>query len=366
MRSHFMDKRANTAIYPLLLVSHCATYKNAHNDYNNCNFMNIRITPDLQLSSNALNSDIFTHPAFRQVLAREFRLQAVQVSLESYPTLPAFLKMPWWGKQTLILGAGFDKTGIIPPIESSNYGLFIEELAQALRTTPIHQLKIRTKHHIPCLTDEADKVELAVDIPSASAVWDNLSTNTRKNIRRALKRGLQAQIGNSDALLAAFYPLYYHSLHEIGSLPHSQAFFSELLTQCREQIVIFVGFMDDIPVVASLNFVSDTEIYGAWSGTHAAYKKHNVFLTMLWQLVEYCAAQGKHTYNLGRSSEGSNPHQFKLKLANRSQKIYYYRLPIKPLTQRKATLQQTAAWLIRHTPPLVMEGLSRTLLHRFY
>lgn len=328
--------------------------------------MNIRITPDPPLDTSNPNSDIFTHPAFRQVLAREFRLQAVQVRLEPYPPIPAFLKTHCWGKQTLILGAGFDKTGDIPKLNTAHYRALMETLVQALRTTPIRQLEIRTKHQIPCLTDEADKVELAVEIPSAAAVWDNLSTNTRKHIRRTLKRGLQAQIGNSDALLDAFYPLYYHSLHEIGSLPHPKAFFSALLTQCREHIVIFVGFMDGIPVVASLNFVSDTEIYGAWSGTHAAYKKYNIFLTMLWQLVEYCAAQGKHTYNLGRSSEGSNPHQFKLKLANRSQKIYYYRLPIKPLTQRKATIQQAAAWLIRHTPPLVMQGLSRTLLHRFY
>ena len=96
------------------------------------------------------------------------------------------------------------------------------------------------------------------------------------------------------------------------------------------------------------------------------YKKHNVFLAMLWQMIEYCGASGRKTYNLGRSSEGSNPHQFKLKLANRSHKIYYYQMNIAALPRSRSSVQDAASWLIRNTPEVVMNGLSRALIHKFY
>ncbi len=167
-------------------------------------------------------------------------------------------------------------------------------------------------------------------------------------------------------LLDEFYQLYRMSLHDIGSLPHPKAFFADLVQQCAEQMEIFVGYMDGIPVVSSVNLVSQDEIYGAWSGIHTDYKKHNVFLAMLWQIVEHCGASGRKTYNLGRSSAGSNPHQFKLKLANRSHKIYYYRIKVTPPPPTHSRVQDAASWLIRNTPATVMDGLSRALLHKFY
>ncbi len=332
--------------------------------------MSIIITPDPAGSDNADSKDIFSRPAFRQIIANEFHLQPVQLELQTTQqmcVIPAFMRASLLGKQTLIIGAGFDKTGNIPDVAAEHFSHIIEQTSRELVQTGVEWLEVRTAQHIPCLNDESDKVELNVDIePSVQAVWDKLSTNTRKNIRRPLKRGFNSVIGTNSKLLDEFYQLYRMSLHDIGSLPHPKRFFTNLLEQCPEQIEIFVGYMDGIPVVSSISFTSEDEIYGAWSGIHTDYKKHNVFLAMLWQMVEHCGDTGRKTYNLGRSSEGSTPHQFKLKLANRSHKIYYYRIKIIPPHQTRSHVQDAASWLIRNTPEIVMDGLSRTLLHRFY
>lgn len=332
--------------------------------------MSITITPDPPYKPSPLDGEIFLNPAFRAILAREFRLQPVQVQLATTErgwTIPAFLRTQWLGKQTLILGAGFDKTGMIPDTGADDYGLMIATLAQELAATRINTLEIRTAQHIPYLNDTADKVELNLDIqPSVDAIWQKLSSNTRKNIRRPLKMGFTSVVGLNPQLLDEFYQLYRMSLHDLGSLPHPKAFFTDLMQQCSQYMQIFVGYIDGIPVVSSVNFVSQTEVYGAWSGIHSDYKKHNVFLAMLWQMVEYCGASGRNTYNLGRSSAGSNPHQFKLKLANRSHKIYYYKIPTPQPSSAHSKVQGAASWLIRNTPEIVMDGLSRALLHKFY
>lgn len=333
--------------------------------------MSITITAEHPATQTPVAGEIFSNPAFRAILAREFRMEAVQVVMQAADgqvfSIPAFRRSNLFGKQTLVLGAGFDKTGVIPEIATSDYSLVIAQLVRELASTSVDSLEIRTAQHIPCLPDEADKVELNVDIqPSVEALWNKLSGNTRKNIRRPLKQGFISVIGLNERLLDEFYQLYRMSLHDIGSLPHSRQFFADLMTHCPAQMEIFVGYIDNIPVVASVNFVSQDEIYGAWSGIHTDYKKHNVFLAMLWQIVEHCGTNGRKTYNLGRSSAGSNPHQFKLKLANRSHKIYYYRIRIAPPPKLQPCAQNAVSWLIRNTPETVMDGLARALLHKFY
>jgi hypothetical protein len=333
--------------------------------------MSISITTEhATITTAAVAGDIFSSATFRAILAREFRLEAVNVSMpmeQQTLTIPAFRRTNLLGKQTLIIGAGFDKTGVIPNISAAQYPHVIEQLTQALASTAVRSLEIRTAIPITCLQDTADKVELNIDLESsAEALWHKLSTNTRKNIRRPLKQGFTSVIGLNVQLLEEFYQLYRMSLHDIGSLPHSKQFFQDLITQCAEHIAIFVGYMDGIPVVASVSFVNAAEVYGAWSGIHTAYKKHNVFLAMLWQIVEYCDATGRKTYNLGRSSAGSNPHQFKRKLATRTHKIYYYTIAIQPPKQARFGAQDAASWVIRHTPEIVMDGLSRALRHKFY
>lgn len=120
-------------------------------------------------------------------------------------TIPAFRRNPLFGKQTLILGAGFDKTGLITALADNDYAVTIEQLARELATTRVKSLEIRTAQHIPCLTDQSDKVELNVDIqPSVDAIWNKLSTNTRKNIRRPLKQGFTSTIGLNTTLLDEF------------------------------------------------------------------------------------------------------------------------------------------------------------------
>lgn len=332
--------------------------------------MSITITPDTASGIGVTSDNIFASPAFRAIIGKEFRLQPVQIRLKTSgqdTCIPAFCRSSLLGKKTVILGAGFDKTGHIPEVATDVYPHLVEQLGQELAQTGTDWLEIRTTAHIPCLRDESGKVELNVDIqPDIATLWDSLSTNTRKNIRRPLKRGFSAVIGKNMALLDEFYQLYRMSLHDIGSLPHPRQFFADLLVECGEHLEIFVGYMDNIPVVSSISFTSKDEIYGAWSGIHTDYKKHNVFLAMLWQMVEHCAASGRKTYNLGRSSAGSNPHQFKLKLANRSHRIYYYRLKTVAPPKAGSRIQDAASWLIRHTPEMVMDSLSRTLIHRFY
>lgn len=325
-------------------------------------------------------NSVFLKPEFRHALAREFRLEAINLHtrVQNQPlTMPAYRKSS--GKsQTIIIGAGFDKTGEIQLPTGISFTDCINTLTEHLkvqRKTPVTHLEVRSRHLVPALKDHSDKVELLIQPGMPSAEWmKTLSKSTRRNIRMPFNRGFRFETGTEKHHLDAFYALYLRQIQGLGSLPHSYHFFRELWEKCRNDISLFVGYMNEKPVIASLQLLSDSEVYGAWSGMNPDYKKHNVFLAMLWSILEYTEQSGRSSYSLGRTSLNSGAYYFKKRLANQERRIYYYRLDIQAgrsvmphatLRHRKL-VHNSAAWLIRHSPPQLMHSLSRRLIHRFY
>lgn len=319
----------------------------------------------------SLTPCIFNAPAFREILASEFALKDTLLNLETPNqqkiTLPAFIRQNFWQKPTLVIGAGFDKTGEDPSLSQLHIDDYIEALLTDSKTQDFQHIEFRTKHQLHGHKDYSDKVELGIQLNAGKdALWSQLSRNTRKNLSRSLKLDFHYEVGNSKQHLDIFYGLYQQSIHSLGSLAHKKAFFTQLVEECSEHIAIFIGYLGKKPVVASFNFISNDEVYGAWSGFSPEAKKHNVFLTMLWSITEYAIEQGCQTYNLGRSSLNSNQYQFKKKLANYEKKIYYYRLQPYQTKPSQSRAMQLIAQIIKRSPPQLMRALSHQFLHRFY
>ena len=321
-----------------------------------------------------LDEKVFTSPAFRLALAREYKLQAIDLELEFQDqviSIPAFIKDTTlgFGTNKLIIGAGFDKTGEIKFPTPLDYSDLVSELLEQLPQLNLkaQYLELRTTQSLPCALDHADKVELIVDLSkTCEQRLKDFSKSTRRNIRQAFKQGFHFKIGNDLELLQAFYKLYLKQMHEVGSLPHSWRFFAELHEHYEASMSLFVGYFAETPVVTALAFSSKDELYGAWMGLDPAYKKDNIFLTMLWSIIEYCEQIGKPAYNLGRSSVASQAYDFKLRLADYTRPIHYYQLPIPQVKPSRSPVYSSASWLIRNSPPFVMNTLSRHLLHKFY
>ena len=325
-----------------------------------------------KLLSLGLNENVFTSPAFRLALAREYKLQAIDFELDFQGqaiAIPAFLKNSVLGSSTLIIGAGFDKTGLIHSVDQGQYAnllsSFLAELAQS--KLKAQRIDLRTINSLPCTLNHSDKVELIVDLNKTCAErLKGFSQSTRRNLRQAFKQGFHFEIGNNQKLLQDFYDLYLKHMREIGSLPHSWKFFADIQGTCQPAVSIFVGYMGETPTVASFAFLNGDELYGAWLGMDSAYKKDNVFLTMLWSITEYCEQIGKTSYNLGRSSLDSNAYEFKKRFADQIRPIHYYQLALPKTQATRSPVYNSAAWLIRNSPPFVMNTLSRHLLHKFY
>lgn len=341
--------------------------------------MTIRIEKALNNQIRYPNQDtIFLRPGFRRALAKEYQLESVDIDTGTTATkintetsaqtlwLPGYLKKTAFAKN-LIIGAGFEQAGLTAQLNHKQFLDVINRLSHTVGINQFRHLEIRTPHNIPFQADHANKVELTIQLDSnCDERLRQFSKSTRRNLRLPFKHGFRYIIGRERRQLDDFYQLYQACMHELGSLPHSKAFFTALWQDCHEDIELFVGYINKSPVVASFHFINPDEIYGAWGCAHPDYKKYCVFLTMLWEILKHCETTGRQRYNLGRTSVNSNAYHFKKRLANREHKIHYYRLRPIPENQSRTVIYDAASWLIRHSPPQFMHALSRNLLHRFY
>lgn len=327
-------------------------------------------TTENNLSLDA-NAKVFTSKPFRLALAREYKLQAIDFELNfqgQAMTIPAFLKPNALGTRTLIIGAGFDKTGEFDTT-AHDYSQLVSQLLRQLPSLnlKVQRLDLRTTENLPCALNHSDKVELIVDLNKpCHERLKGFSQSTRRNMRQTFKQGFHFKIDNSLERLEEFYALYLKHMREIGSLPQSWSFFAEIHQNCKAAVSLFIGYLNETPVVASFALINGQELYGAWLGLDPVYKKHNVLLTMLWSITEYCEQTGKQTYNLGRSSIGSNAYEFKRRFADQVRPIHYYQLALPQAKTSRSPIYESASWLIRNSPPFVMNTLSRHLLHKFY
>ncbi|MGB1255729.1 MAG: GNAT family N-acetyltransferase [Thiolinea sp.] len=332
--------------------------------------MTIRIEKALETTERyKKQNNLFLKAGFRKALAKEYRLEAVDIAFDSPEHtfwLPAYRKKTTLAHK-LVIGAGFDVTSTTKPLPNSVFTAYMTALSTQLRALQIDQLAIRSQQLIPCQHDYADKVELSIELEeSCEERFKQFSKSTRRNLRLPFKHGFHYVFAKKHQHLDEFYQVYQRCMHAIGTLPHSKQFFQSLWQDCHDDIGIFIGYMDDQPIATSLHFLTENEIYGAWGCVHPDYKKYSVFITMLWLILQYCEDSGRKTYNLGRTSTGSNAYHFKKRLANREHKIYHYQLTAGPAHTTQTAVYDAASWLIRHSPSPLMHTLSRTLLHRFY
>ena len=76
-----------------------------------------------------------------------------------------------------------------------------------------------------------------------------------RNIRRALKEGIQVSFGNERASVEFLYEIHIANMKAIGGLSKSWDFFEKLLSDMpRDLWSVYVGAKDDMPIAALLVF----------------------------------------------------------------------------------------------------------------
>ena len=139
-------------------------------------------------------------------------------------------------------------------------------------------------------------------------VWKKFNNKVRNAIRKALKSNLEISHDNN---IKEFYGLYTKNMRDLGTPPHSYAFFKNLLHEFPDHTkIVKVQYQGMTIAALFLLFFKDTLISG-WAASEKAYKKLNPNNLLYWEVIKASCEEGYKYFDFGRSIYDSGTFRFK-------------------------------------------------------
>ena len=160
---------------------------------------------------------------------------------------------------------------------------------------------------------------LDLDI-NTEVVWRIFNNKVRNAIRKAIKSGVK--IAN-DSHIEEFYGLYTRNMRDLGTPPHSFAFFKNLLHEFPEHTRVVSVKYDGVSVAAMfLLYFKDTIISG-WAASDRKYRKINPNNLLYWEVIKAGCESGYKYFDFGRSLKGSGTFNFKKPWGGEIKQLHY-------------------------------------------
>ena len=148
--------------------------------------------------------------------------------------------------------------------------------------------------------------------PISASDEDNLNAIPRKQrrmTRQGVKHGLRAELGTQH--LDAFYEIYAHSVHMLGSPVFPRALFAAVVQEFGKDCELLSIWKDDAMVAGVLTLFHEDRVLPYYGGARREALPYAVNDFMYWELMCHVARAGYRVFDFGRSREGTGAYNFK-------------------------------------------------------
>lgn len=160
------------------------------------------------------------------------------------------------------------------------------------------------------LSENPHYVTSVIEFESMEALWKNLSTNMRNQIRKSQTYGFETKYMNT--FTQECYLLYAKAMHRLGTPVHKKLFFDKILDYIDESIVIAV--FDKNKMIGFMLCVFDKQtMYDLFAATDPEYNKYYGNYFLYYEALKLANEKGLKYFDMGRSTYGSSVHKFKQK-----------------------------------------------------
>jgi len=171
--------------------------------------------------------------------------------------------------------------------------------------------EVRVEH--PKLTlERSDKVHLRLPLPRTNEELDkSFKSKLRSQIKKSNEYGLDARWGGEE-LLPHFYDVFSRNMRDLGTPVFSKELFRQILIAFGESHSdLCVVYRNQLPIASALLVHANgcTEVPSA-----SSLREHNSTNANMWMyrhLLSRAIEHGSHTFDFGRSTQGSGTYQFK-------------------------------------------------------
>jgi FemAB-related protein (PEP-CTERM system-associated) len=177
-------------------------------------------------------------------------------------------------------------------------------------------LELRNQHEFthPALAERLDskanmRLRLSAD---AEAVWNQLRSVVRTQVRKGQTQGFEIHWGGLD-LLDDFYGVFAQNMRDLGTPVYGTSLFHSILEHLPDAAELCVVRQSGQPVAAALAVHGKgvTEVPSASVERRFRSTAANSF--MYWELIRRAIARGQSVFDFGRSTIDSGTYSFKKK-----------------------------------------------------
>lgn len=237
----------------------------------------------------------------------------------------------------------FDAAGVLAEDDPARSALIEGALAWAAQqgTAKLHLRQMEPLPTGPPPRLEKALLRLKLE-PSAEALWKRVSAKVRNQVRKAQKSGLTATSGGAE-LLPAFHEVYATNMRDLGSPPHSPAYFQAVLAAFPAEARLHVVRLGEQVIGGGLTLASGSKCEIPWASSLRAYNSYCVNHLLYWHILEQACQAGYAWFHFGRSTKGSGTYHFKEQWGAEPWQLYWYDWGrAEPVTQRQADNERLA------------------------
>ena len=164
------------------------------------------------------------------------------------------------------------------------------------------QIRVVTRQH---------KVRMLRKVmPSSEDLMRSFKAKLRSQIRRPMKDGLYAVVGEIE-LLDDFYDVFARNMRDLGSPVHSKGFIGAVFEEFPERSRFVIVYHEKRPLACSMVIGCRDTLENPWASALHQYSRMSPNMLLYWAMLEYACDNGYAYFDFGRSSPGEGTYRFK-------------------------------------------------------
>ncbi|HUE73647.1 MAG TPA: FemAB family XrtA/PEP-CTERM system-associated protein [Pirellulaceae bacterium] len=185
------------------------------------------------------------------------------------------------------------------------------QLADELRVKHLELRLERPLEHPDFQPSAANKILMRRTLPATSdALWKEIDSKVRNQIRKGEKQGFDVQWGGQDRL-ESFYRVFSRNMRDLGTPVFPRRFFAGILSHFGPDAEFCTVSLKEQPVAAALLLHGRGTTKVPCASALREFSATNANMFMYWQLLKRAVERGQTTFDFGRSTIGSGTERFK-------------------------------------------------------
>ncbi|UCH65125.1 MAG: peptidoglycan bridge formation glycyltransferase FemA/FemB family protein [Ignavibacterium sp.] len=160
----------------------------------------------------------------------------------------------------------------------------------------------------------------------------NLSSNTKRNIKKSIREGVSTEISNSREALEEFYKMNCITRKKHGLPPQPKSFFENLFKYVlsSEKGFIAIGCYKDLSIAGAVYLLHGKKAVYKFGASDMEYQHLRANNLVMWEAIKYCANNGFEDFCFGRTEpDNEGLRKFKLGWGTKEEVLNIYRYDLR-------------------------------------